>query len=71
MGSFYSNVTLRHDDAGAIAASLRDLGRTAYVTPPERGAVVVFDEGTEDQDVEQLKRLPGELSRGAAASLWR
>lgn len=65
MGNFYTNVTLRTGDAEAVADLLRDLGRDAYVTPAERGCVVVFD-GETDENPSGLTRLVAELTRRLA-----
>jgi hypothetical protein len=56
MGSFYANLTLRTDDATAVARALAELGRDAYVAPAESGAVVVFDRAAEEgpREVAQL-----------------
>src|SRR5918998_758933 len=56
MGSFYANLTLRTDDATAVARALSELGRDAYVAPAESGAVVVFDRLAEEgpREVAQL-----------------
>lgn len=62
MGSFYTNVTLRHEDQQAVAEALRELERTAYVTPPAHGAIVVFDQATDENDPEELARLTALLS---------
>jgi hypothetical protein len=69
MGSFYTNITLRHADAAAAADALRALRRQAYIAPPVHGTVVVFDQGTERQNPEELARLAGTLSErlGCAA----
>ncbi len=54
MGCFYTNLTVGSDDADAVADALRDAGRTAFVTPPSDGSVVVFDQQCDEQDEAQL-----------------
>lgn len=69
MGNFYTNITLRHEDAAMVAEALRVGGRSAFVAPTMHGTVVVFDQGTEGQDPGDLMRLASELSEqlGCAA----
>lgn len=62
MGNFYTNITLRTERHDDVVAALRDLEREAYVSPADKGCVVVFDQETEDQDFEGLKKLAGALS---------
>lgn len=62
MGNFYTNITLRHADAAAVADALSTLGRSAYVAPVVHDTVVVFDEATERQDPDELARLAAALS---------
>jgi hypothetical protein len=40
MGAFYTNVTVRHADVEAVIAVLEKLGRDAFVSPAQNGAVV-------------------------------
>ena len=62
MGSFYTNITLRTDHHDAVVEALHDLHRDAFVSPLDKGCVVVFDRKCEDQDVDTLKQLGGALS---------
>jgi hypothetical protein len=62
MGNFYTNITIRTDRHDDVVAALHDLERDAYVSPADKGCVVVFDQETEDQDFEGLKKLAGALS---------
>ena len=62
MGNFYTNITLRTEQQEEVVAALRDLEREAFVSPPDKSCIVVFDEETEDQDFEGLKKLAGALS---------
>jgi hypothetical protein len=61
MGNFYTNYTLRGPSQQAVAASLA--GRAAFVTPAQNGCVVVFDEGSEAQNLEAIADLAARLSR--------
>jgi hypothetical protein len=63
MGSFYTNITVRTADTDNVAAAVRQAGRTALIAPPENGATVVFDEASEEQDVEVLRALAQHLAR--------
>ena len=69
MGSSYTNVTVRHERVEDVVAALRSRGRSAFVSPPERGCVVVFDAVTEEQDAAELEWLALQLSKrlGCAA----
>ena len=65
MGSFYVNYTVRLPDQNAVAKLLG--GRTAYVSPAKNSAVVVFDEASENQDIELIRSLGEQLSKGTKA----
>jgi hypothetical protein len=60
MGSFYVNYTIKGDDPASIARALS--GRKAFVSPAQKGYVVVFDEESDNQDQEQIAKLAGQLS---------
>lgn len=60
MGNFYTNYTLRGPSQQAVAAALT--GRSAIVTPAQDGCVVVFDEASDDQDMEIISGLGSRLS---------
>jgi hypothetical protein len=62
MGAFYTNVTVRHADVGAVIAVLETLRRDAFVTPERNGAIVVFDAQIESQDAKDIDRLAGPIS---------
>src|SRR5688500_345626 len=68
MGSFYTNITVRHADVDAVVAALEGRGRTALVSPPANGCVVVFDEATEEQDTAELERVAKPLSKRLACA---
>lgn len=65
MGSFYVNYTVRSADQKAVAKALA--GRRAYVSPPLGGAVVVFEEASEEQDVDVVRELGEQLSKAIKA----
>jgi hypothetical protein len=60
MGSFYTNLTVRGPAPEAVAAELK--GRSALVSPPMNGSVVVFDEESEKQNPKVLSKLASRLS---------
>jgi len=60
MGSFYVNYTIKADDPASVARAL--FGRKAFVSPAQKGYVVVFDEESDNQDQEQIAKLAGQLS---------
>lgn len=62
MGNFYTNIVLRDKDADAVAASMTEMNRRAYVSPTSLGTIV-FDERCDTQDLEELERLARQLSR--------
>jgi len=63
MGAFYTNVTVRHTDVGAVIAVLEGLRRDAFVSLAHNGAIVVFDAHIESQDAKDIDRLANPLSR--------
>ncbi len=63
MGAFYTNVTVKHADVDAVIAVLEKLGRDAFVTPAQNGAVVVFDAHIESQDARDIDRLASPISK--------
>src|SRR5688572_24805790 len=62
MGSFYTNITLRTTEQAGVTDTLRSAKRSAYVSQPMNGCVVVYDRESEDQDIEVLKKLASSLS---------
>lgn len=62
MGAFYTNVIVRHTDVDTVVSVLETLGRDAFVTPADNGAIVVFDAGIESQDAKDIDRFAGPLS---------
>jgi hypothetical protein len=60
MGNFYTNYTVRGPSQQAVAVALT--GRSAIVTPQQDGCVVVFDEQSDEQNMEVLTELAQHLS---------
>ncbi len=60
MGSFYTNYTLRGPEPSTVASALT--GRRALVSPLCGGCVVVFDEASDDQDLDLISGLAARLS---------
>ncbi len=63
MGNFYVNFSVKGAEQQPVADALRRAGRTAIVTPPQNGYVVVFDEEADSQAVEPILEVGGLLSR--------
>ena len=63
MGSFYTNVTLRHAAVDEVVRALEAAGRSAFVSPAVNGCCVVFDAAAEEQDAAELERLVKPLSK--------
>jgi hypothetical protein len=62
MGSFYTNITLRTTNQSRVLDVLSSAGRTAFISQPQSGCIVVYDSDTEDQDVDALRDLGDSLS---------
>ena len=62
MGNFYTNIVLRDKDVDAVAETLDGMKRRSYVASTQT-ATIVFDEASDDQDLEALERLAAMLSR--------
>jgi hypothetical protein len=60
MGNFYTNYTLRGPSQQGVAKALT--GRSAIVTPQQDGCVVVFDEQSDEQNMDVLTDLARDLS---------
>lgn len=62
MGNFYVSFALRDVEPPAVAASLQQRNRKAFVTPVTNGFLYVYDEQCDSQDAEDIERLATELS---------
>ncbi len=60
MGNFYTNFTLRGPSPQSVAKALQ--GRSAFVTPSQNGCVVVYEEASDDQDLDAIMALASHLS---------
>jgi hypothetical protein len=63
MGNFYVNFTLKTSDTDDVADTLRQAGRSAFVTPPQDGYVVVYEEQTDSQDANEIEEVGVMLSK--------
>jgi hypothetical protein len=60
MGNFYVNHTVRSMDISAVSKALA--GRRAFLSPPDKGCIVVFERHAEFQEVEEIMELGRSLS---------
>jgi hypothetical protein len=67
MGNFYVNYTLRGPSQAEVAKCFE--GRAAYVTPAQNNYIVAYDEASEDQDLQVISALAGELSKELSCSV--
>ncbi len=70
MGNFYTNVSLKGPSQEQILAVLRELGRTALVTPTVDQFTVVYDRECENQDIDLLASLNLTLSHHLRCAGW-
>jgi hypothetical protein len=62
MGNFYTNITLLGPDQDQIVEYLSQQGLTAYVSPTDERATVVYEEQCDTQDTDILERLASRLA---------
>jgi hypothetical protein len=62
MGNFYVNFTVKEADPQRLAQALQKARCSAFLTPPERGYVVVFEEQSDNQDPSAIERVGKLLS---------
>jgi hypothetical protein len=62
MGNFYTNIILRTIERQAVITHMRDQGRACFVASTSRGFTTVYDRLCEDQNLNHLETLAGELS---------
>ncbi len=70
MGNFYTNVTTRGPAQSDLAAALRNLGRSAFLTPTTNGFSVICDRECENQDTDLLSSLALTVSTQLACPAW-
>lgn len=64
MGAFFTNYQVRSDSPEAVGDALRELvPSAAYVSPAAGGWVTVYDESSEDQDLDRLRQVAAHLSK--------
>lgn len=68
MGNFYTNITLRGPDQTKILAFLREQNRNAYVSPTVNGMTIIFDEESDEQDVDILDTLTRDFSEALSCT---
>jgi hypothetical protein len=69
MGNYYTNFTVKHGDAQEIAEALSQAGRSAILSPPLNGFVVVYDMACEGQDLAELESVGNLLSSTLGCSV--
>jgi hypothetical protein len=60
MGAFYVNYTVKLANQQSVVKALA--GRTAFVSPEQSGAVVIFDQQSDNQDQTEIAELAMHLS---------
>ena len=63
MGNFYVNFTVKSSDSDDVVDTLEQAGRSAFVTRPQAGYVVVFEEQTDNQDANEIEEVGVMLSK--------
>ena len=70
MGNFYTNVTTRGLAQSDLAAALRNLGRSAFLTPTTDGLTVIRDRECENQDTDLLSSVALTVSTQLSCPAW-
>ena len=70
MGNFYTNVTTKGPAQGDLAAQLRALERSAFLTPTTNGFTLICDRECENQDTDMLASLALTVSTRLACPAW-
>jgi hypothetical protein len=70
MGNLYTNVTTRGQAQSDLATALRNLGRSAFLTPTTNGFTVICDRECENQDTDLLGSLALTVSTQLACPAW-
>jgi hypothetical protein len=63
VGNFYVNFAVKRAEQQPVADVLSRAGRTAIITPPQNGDVMVYDEEADSQDDKAIVAVGGLLSR--------
>lgn len=69
MGLFYTTFTLHGPDNGEILAALKNMRRTAFVSPTVDRFTSVYDRQTEEQDFGEIESFGSILSEQTAAPI--
>jgi hypothetical protein len=67
VGNFYVHFSVKCPDQKKVCAVLQRAKRSAFVTPPSKGYVVVFEKESEGQDPAAIEKVGVLLSRGTKA----
>src|SRR5687768_3656395 len=70
MGNFYTNILLKGALRGAATAAVKQMRRSAYVSPTQRRVTVVYDAKCETQDTKILCDVSLALSRALRCVAW-
>ena len=69
MGNFYTNFTVLGADRDETAVLVKKLRRRAFVIQGSERITVVFDEDSDEQDVDDIEQLGMALSEGLGAAV--
>src|SRR5215469_2566751 len=71
MGAFFTNYQVRGKSASDVSKAIEPLVETrAYVSTAKGGWVTVYDEASDQQDDEILKRIASELSKKLGTAVF-
>lgn len=62
MGNFYTNFEIVGGDATEVLRIVKELGRSAFVISDKSGDTLLFDADCDEQRVEEIERLGGQLA---------
>lgn len=63
VGNWYANISMWGVTQDDVLGALRELGRTAFVSPKKRGYVVIYDSSCRRMDGDDSEALASELTR--------
>jgi hypothetical protein len=69
MGNFYVNFTVKSDASQPVVYTLKRAQLNAIVTTPSRGGVVVFEEGSDTQELRAIETVGELLAREVGAPI--